>query len=87
MCVGQVAAWLAHGNTDMVVAFTSGQKSRDFWVAANHCQSTNKPIGTDGCLAYDGCDAGHPVTFCEFAGGHTVPSFASASIWEFFSQF
>jgi poly(3-hydroxybutyrate) depolymerase len=86
-CVGQVAAWLAHGNMDMTVPFTSGQMSRDYWVGANHCQSTSKPIGTDGCLAYDGCDAGYPVTFCEFTGGHTVPPFASASIWEFFSQF
>jgi hypothetical protein len=27
------------------------------------------------------------VHFCEFSGGHMVPSFASAAIWDFFDQF
>ena len=29
-CVGQVAAWLAHGNQDTVVQFTAGTRSRPF---------------------------------------------------------
>jgi len=69
------------------VQFSSGEGSRDHWVEANHCDATTMPVGTDGCLAYDGCDDGMPVTWCEFDGGHTVPSFASADIWAFFSQF
>jgi poly(3-hydroxybutyrate) depolymerase len=87
MCTGQVAAWLAHGNMDTVVTFASGQASRDHWVMANHCQATTMPVGPDACVAYDGCDAGHPVHWCEFSGGHTVPQFASEAIWKFFSQF
>jgi poly(3-hydroxybutyrate) depolymerase len=85
-CTGQVAAWIAHGNMDNVVQFSSGEGSRDHWVEANHCDSTSMPSG-DNCVAYDGCDDGMPVVWCEFDGGHTVPGFASEEIWAFFSQF
>jgi hypothetical protein len=30
---------------------------------------------------------GYPVHFCEFQGGHMVPSFAAQGIWAFFDQF
>jgi poly(3-hydroxybutyrate) depolymerase len=86
-CMGQVAVWMSHGNTDEVVKFTSGQASRDHWVMSNHCQSTTMPVTPDPCVSYDGCDAGHPVHWCEFDGGHTVPPFASEAIWNFFSTF
>jgi polyhydroxybutyrate depolymerase len=86
-CVGQVAAWLSHGTQDTVVQFTAGQRSRDTWVAANHCQTTTAAVSPDPCVAYDGCDQGYPVQWCEFDGGHTVPAFASEGIWNFFSQF
>lgn len=86
-CTGQVAAWLSHGNMDDIVKFSSGEGSRDHWVEANHCSSSSMPQGSNGCVAYDGCDDGFPVIWCEFDGGHTVPSFASAEIWAFFSQF
>jgi polyhydroxybutyrate depolymerase len=86
-CMGQVAVWMSHGNTDTVVAFSQGQGSRDTWVRNNHCQATTLPVEPSPCVAYQGCDSGHPVTWCEFDGGHTIPSFASAAIWAFFSQF
>jgi poly(3-hydroxybutyrate) depolymerase len=86
-CVGQVAAWMSHGNQDTTVPFASGQASRDYWVAANHCQTTTAPVTPGTCVAYQGCDAGFPVTWCEFDGGHTIPSFASEGIWGFLSQF
>jgi poly(3-hydroxybutyrate) depolymerase len=86
-CTGQVAAWITHGNTDTVVPYSSGQASRDHWVGANHCDTTTAPAGSNGCVAYQGCDDGHPVVWCEFSGGHTVPMFASAEVWAFFSQF
>jgi polyhydroxybutyrate depolymerase len=87
MCVGQVAAWMSHGNTDEIVTFESGQASRDHWLTTNHCDATTEPVSPDPCVAYQGCDDGHPVHFCEFDGGHTVPSFASEAIWTFFSMF
>jgi poly(3-hydroxybutyrate) depolymerase len=87
-CTGQVAAWLSHGNMDNVVAFSSGQGSRDHWVMANHCDANmTQPEGSNGCVAYQGCDAGFPVVWCEFDGGHIPPSFAAEEIWSFFSHF
>jgi polyhydroxybutyrate depolymerase len=87
MCVGQVAVWMSHGDNDTVVSTASGEASRDFWVGANHCQMDNVPVDPSPCVAYAGCDSDAPVTFCKFPGGHTIPPFASAAIWQFFSQF
>lgn len=84
-CTGQVAAWIAHGNLDGTVSFSSGQGSRDHWVAANSCSTQTTTVGS--CVAYEGCDEGHPVHWCEFDGGHTQPRFAPEAIWAFFSQF
>ena len=86
-CVGQVAVWMSHGDNDTVVATSSGEASRDFWVKANKCQMESVPVEPSPCVAYNGCEADLPVTFCKFMGGHTVPSFAGAAIWKFFSQF
>ena len=86
-CTGQVAVWITHGNTDTVVTFSSGERSRDHWTTANNCASTSTPVGSDGCVAYDGCDDGYPVHWCEFSGGHIVPGFAADNVWSFFSQF
>lgn len=84
-CTGQVAAWISHGNSDTVVSFSSGEGSRDHWVSANGCGSETTPVGE--CVAYEGCDDGYPVHWCEYSGGHTQPRFAPDAIWEFFSQF
>jgi poly(3-hydroxybutyrate) depolymerase len=86
-CVGQVAVWMSNGDNDTVVPTAQEEASRDFWVSANHCQMQPMPVDPSPCMAYQGCDAGNPVTWCEFMGGHTIPPFAGAAIWKFFSQF
>jgi poly(3-hydroxybutyrate) depolymerase len=86
-CVGEVAVWMSHGDNDTVVPTASGQASRDFWVKANKCQTQTMPVEPSPCVAYQGCAADLPVTFCLFPGGHTVPAFAAAAIWSFFSKF
>jgi poly(3-hydroxybutyrate) depolymerase len=86
-CVGQVAAWIAHGDQDATVSLSSGQGSRDHWATANHCTMTTMPTDPSPCVAYQGCNSGLPVHWCVFPGGHTQPSFGSAAIWSFFSQF
>jgi polyhydroxybutyrate depolymerase len=30
--------------------------------------------------------AGYPVHWCQFSGGHAIPSFGAQAIWTFFSQ-
>jgi polyhydroxybutyrate depolymerase len=86
-CVGKPAAIVTHGTTDGTVDFTSGQASRDFWMAANHCTTMSAAIMPSPCVQYQGCDAGYPVAFCEHTGGHILPTFSGAAIWNFISQF
>jgi polyhydroxybutyrate depolymerase len=86
-CVGKVAVWMSHGNQDTTVPFKQGEASRDHWVAANHCGSQTTAVGPGTCVEYQGCDPGYPVDWCEFDGGHTIPSFASQGIWSFLSRF
>jgi poly(3-hydroxybutyrate) depolymerase len=86
-CVGQVAVWMSNGDNDTVVSTSSERASKDFWVKANHCQTTSMPVDPSPCVAFAGCDQGYPVTWCEFAGGHTPPPFSGDAIWKFFSQF
>jgi poly(3-hydroxybutyrate) depolymerase len=86
-CVGQLAVWLSHGNMDNNVPFSYGQASRDYWAMANHCSTTTMPVMPATCVEFQGCDQGFPVDFCEFDGGHMVPSFAAEGSWNFFSRF
>jgi polyhydroxybutyrate depolymerase len=84
-CKGPVAAWLAHGDMDTTVAQSEGIAARDHWIGANGCASTSKPTMPSPCVAYDGCSANHPVTWCSFSGGHfPLPAFTQQAIWDFF---
>ena len=85
-CVGQVAVWISHGNTDTTVAFSQGTASRDFWTKANHCTATTTPADPSPCVSYQGCDQGKPVTWCEFDGGHVIQNWAPTGVWNFLSQ-
>lgn len=85
-CTGQTAVWISHGNKDNNVPFSYGQASRDYWAKANHCTTMTAPVMPANCIEYQGCDAGFPVQFCEFDGGHMVPSFAGEAAWNFFSK-
>lgn len=92
-CVDErVAAILIHGTEDGAngtfgVPIDGGRNFRDYLIGNNGCNATSAPVEPSPCVAYDGCDAGYPITWCEFDGGHTVPNFASEAIWDFFSQF
>lgn len=81
-CRGRVAAWVAHGTGDNVVPYSSGQASRDHWVAANGCSTRTQPVGSG--VAYQGCAAGSPVRWVAYSGAHEWPRFAPAEIWSFF---
>ena len=89
MCQGQVAAWLTHGMDDNSVIFTSGERSRDHWVQANHCMNLSMPGTPPQCQYYQGCDAGHPVIWCPHVGdaGHQHPSFGREAVRQFFAQY
>jgi poly(3-hydroxybutyrate) depolymerase len=87
-CVNQrVAAHVTHGSADSTLNISGGIAARDYLIRTNHCTTTTQPIDPSPCVAYQGCDAGYPVVWCQHTGGHTVPSFASAAIATFFQQF
>jgi poly(3-hydroxybutyrate) depolymerase len=84
---GPVAAWVYHGGKDETLGIAGGEAARDFWVKTNHC-TTPGPADANGCVQYQGCDAGYPVVWCyEPEGTHRPPSFGSGEVWKFFAQF
>lgn len=91
-CEGSVAAWLAHHTDDDVVPVALGKITRDHWVEDNGCSEETTPTDPEPCVAYQGCNEGHDVVWCEHTleesfGPHAWPSFAGPAIWTFFSAY
>lgn len=83
-CAAHTAAWIAVSEDDL----NSGRTSyRDIFRERAGCESTSTPTAPSPCVAYDGCDVGTPVHYCEHPGGHEWPAFGSAAMWSFFSRF
>jgi polyhydroxybutyrate depolymerase len=88
-CVGQIAAWIEHGDADPTVALSSGEGSRDVWARANHCDTTKPmPVEPSPCVTYAGCDQGFPVHWCVQPGQTHSPmaSFSAPGAWNFFKS-
>jgi polyhydroxybutyrate depolymerase len=65
-CVGDVAALMIHDFDDQTVRIVPvGYPTRDQWIARNHCDSMYTATSDPPCIAYDGCDVGNPVVWCE----------------------
>jgi poly(3-hydroxybutyrate) depolymerase len=82
-----IAVWMSHGDSDTTVPLADGKDALNLFVSRNKCQTQTAPVNPSPCVAYQGCTDGYPIHFCQFSGGHMVPSFASAAIWTFFDQF
>jgi poly(3-hydroxybutyrate) depolymerase len=76
-----------HGTNDTVVSIAAGVTARDVVIERNGCQPEQMAVEADGCLEFQGCSEGNPVTWCEFNGGHTPAPQSGQRIWEFFSGF
>jgi poly(3-hydroxybutyrate) depolymerase len=93
VCAGQVAAWVAHGDGDMVVPTVLGENSVGAWRMANGCSERSMPTEPDPCVAYTGCDDGYDVVWCLHTesgmgiGAHTWPTFGGTAIWNFFAGY
>ena len=89
LCKGPVAAWITHGMDDDSVAFTSGEKSRDFWLMKNGCTTTTAQGTPMQCQNYQGCMPGYPVIWCPHVGetGHQEPAWGRVAVREFFAGF
>jgi polyhydroxybutyrate depolymerase len=97
-CTGQVASVVIHGKNDNVVGPENGPKTRDFYVALNHCGTMTMPVSgyTDtlsNCVQYQGCDANYPVFWCQHTDpeysntNHGWPKFAPKFLWALFSTY
>jgi polyhydroxybutyrate depolymerase len=90
-CTGEVAVFLAHGENDMTVPFTTGEASRDGWLGRNGCEAaetaaTASPAADVECIDYGGCGDGLPVSWCVHQEGHSWADFLPEAIWGFFSS-
>jgi polyhydroxybutyrate depolymerase len=81
-----LAYWGSHGTSDPTISISQGEAVRDSFIKQNGCKSTSTPGDPAGCVSYDGCAAGAPVTWCTFDGVHEPPAFAGEAIWKFMSQ-
>ncbi len=95
-----IAFFAAHGLDDTVLDISGGRTLRDRFVRNNGCTAQSPPepalgSGTHLCTTYQGCSAGHPVTWCAFDGGHTPTpvdrgqstSWVPQTAWSFITQF
>ena len=90
------AALLVHGTMDSVVSFAGGMQARDYYESRNGCDNSSVPGAIAPCVAYQNCDAGLPVQWCQHTEptytdtntgrptNHGWPSFASQAISQFF---
>jgi polyhydroxybutyrate depolymerase len=82
-----MAMWGSHGTNDSLVPIASGRQARDKILQQNHCGTTTKAVDPSPCVAYQGCDDGYPVTWCEWDGDHDRPPFGNSAVAAFFKQF
>jgi poly(3-hydroxybutyrate) depolymerase len=82
-----IAMWGSHGLNDTVVPIADGRAALAKILQQNHCGTTTTPVDPSPCVSYQGCDAGYPVTWCEWDGPHNVPSFGTSAITAFFKSF
>jgi poly(3-hydroxybutyrate) depolymerase len=82
-----VAMWGSHGTSDTVVPIANGRAARDRILSENNCGTQTMPVDPSPCVAYQGCNNGYPVTWCEWDGGHGIPAFGLSAIATFLQQF
>jgi dienelactone hydrolase len=88
-CTGTqpIAYWASHGKSDPTINITQGEAALNTYAARNNCSTQTIAASPSGCVNYQGCDVGYPVTWCPFDGVHEPAPFAGTAIWAFLSQF
>ena len=83
-----VAAWINHGDEDTALSIDMSITLRDRLLETNGCSDQTTPVDPSPCVAYQGCQEGYPIIWCEQAGvGHAIPSYGAEAIADFFQQF
>jgi poly(3-hydroxybutyrate) depolymerase len=88
-CTGTqpIAYWASHGTSDPTINISLGETARDAYRTRNHCTTDTTTGSPAGCVNYQGCENGYPVTWCTFDGVHEPAPFAGTAIWAFIAQF
>jgi polyhydroxybutyrate depolymerase len=83
---GTMAAMFSVGDSDFVVP--SPEAEEQYWAGTNGCDATmSTPVAAaPDCVEYGGCAAGAPVRTCSFSGGHEIPPWTAAAVWDFFGK-
>lgn len=81
-CVGDVAAWVTHGELDQSVPLSAGEGARDLWREMNRCEDTFVATDPSPCVAYEAC--ARDTHWCLHEGAHEWPDDAARAIWNFF---
>jgi poly(3-hydroxybutyrate) depolymerase len=83
-CVGRPAVLLMQQRNTDPMTFGNGLGNRDAWAGKNACDNpTSMQAAPNPCVAYTGCAAGFPVSYCEYDGS-ALPTFAAREAWDFF---
>lgn len=84
----RVAAVFFHAQDDNTVPYSAGEEARNTFIARNSCSATATPVGSNGCVEYQGCSAGKPVVWCGApTGGHWLLGYSAAEAKAFFDRF
>ena len=94
--MGTMAVYMGVGSSDP----TGTMPGTEFpwWAMENGCNVNmttpvdpmsfyNMALDESGtCLDYGGCGARTPLRTCTFMGGHEIPPWEAAAIWDFFKK-
>lgn len=84
----KVAALFIHAKDDTTVPYSAGEEARDLFLSRNGCSTTTTPLGSNGCVEYQGCANDKPVVWCGTeTGGHWYPDFSAQESKDFFDRF
>ncbi len=83
-CINTPAAWISIGAMEQEQGRTN---YLNFFRERAGCSDTSMVTTPDICVAYDDCDSGTPVHYCEHPDGHIWPAEGTQAFWEFFKQF
>lgn len=84
----RVAAVFFHAQDDNTVPYSAGEEARNVFTTRNGCRAETAPVGSNGCVEYQGCSADKPVVWCGSpTGGHWYPGFSAKETKTFFDRF
>lgn len=84
----KMAALLIHAKDDNMVPYSAGMEARDVFLKRDSCSANAMPVGSNGCVEYQGCDSGKPVLWCGTGiAGHWYPDFSAQESKAFFDRF